>query len=375
MLCRVALLALIVAAACERGGAGVPDAGADGAVGPPVDGGALDGGEGTLDGGPGSDGGAPNGGAPDGGTYASLEDCCAALGCMTNAAIERCAAAEPAYGRCAIAGVAGVCIDTRYCGGDWYSLAGYCPGPANIRCCRPPSGSCRSDDRPLPNAAIVPVSFDARCPPGMRVIADAYCIDVHEAFLVEEIGDGGTRDWSPYFNPGTRAMRAVSAAGAVPQGYINANQAEAACRRAGKRLCTDAEWLRACRGAAGTIFPYGNIRQDGVCNDARAEHPAYEYFGIRDAIVFGWIDHPCLNQLAQGLDRTGANAGCRSPDGILDMMGNLHEWTSDPAGTFRGGFYVDTYRNGDGCLYTTTAHDRSHWDYSTGFRCCAELAL
>jgi len=24
------------------------------------------------------------------------------------------------------------------------------------------------------------------------------------------------------------------------------------------------------------------------------------------------------------------------------MMGNLHEWTADPAGTFRGGFYVDT---------------------------------
>ena len=45
---------------------------------------------------------------------------------------------------------------------------------------------------------------------------------------------------------------------------------------------------------------------------------------------------------------------------------------ADPAGTFRGGFYVDTVRNGDGCLYRTTAHDRGHWDYSTGFRCCAD---
>jgi hypothetical protein len=53
-------------------------------------------------------------------------------------------------------------------------------------------------------------------------------------------------------------------------------------------------------------------------------------------------------------------------------VGNLHEWTADPAGTFRGGFYVDTKLNGPGCLYATTAHDSSHWDYSTGFRCCAD---
>ena len=53
-------------------------------------------------------------------------------------------------------------------------------------------------------------------------------------------------------------------------------------------------------------------------------------------------------------------------------MGNLHEWTADPTGTFRGGFYVDTTLNGDGCTYRTTAHGVSHRDYSTGFRCCAE---
>ena len=68
----------------------------------------------------------------------------------------------------------------------------------------------------------------------------------------------------------------------------------------------------------------------------------------------------------------GARAGCASADGIMDLMGNLHEWTADPAGTFRGGFFVDTRINGDGCLYATTAHDVNHWDYSTGFRCCAD---
>ena len=54
------------------------------------------------------------------------------------------------------------------------------------------------------------------------------------------------------------------------------------------------------------------------------------------------------------------------------MMGNLHEWTDDPNGTFRGGFYVDTRINGEGCLYATTAHNIVHFDYSTGFRYCAD---
>jgi hypothetical protein len=46
----------------------------------------------------------------------------------------------------------------------------------------------------------------------------------------------------------------------------------------------------------------------------------------------------------------------------------------DPAGTgiFLGGFFVDTVNNGNGCLYRTTAHPVTYWDYSTGFRCCAE---
>jgi formylglycine-generating enzyme required for sulfatase activity len=79
-----------------------------------------------------------------------------------------------------------------------------------------------------------------------------------------------------------------------------------------------------------------------------------------------------LNQLPDSLDRTGDNAGCQTPEGVFDMMGNLHEWTADPDGTFRGGFYVDTRINGEGCLYTTTAHSVAYGDYSTGFRCCSD---
>jgi hypothetical protein len=55
------------------------------------------------------------------------------------------------------------------------------------------------------------------------------------------------------------------------------------------------------------------------------------------------------------------------------MVGNLHEWTSDPYGTFQGGYYLDTQINGEGCAYRTTAHDFDYHDYSTGFRCCGDL--
>ena len=105
---------------------------------------------------------------------------------------------------------------------------------------------------------------------------------------------------------------------------------------------------------------------------ARAMHPVVEYFGTSESWIWSELDHPCINQLPASLDPTGANAGCVSESGALDMMGNLHEWTADPAGTFRGGFFVDTAINGEGCLYRTTAHDMGHRDYSTGFRCCAD---
>jgi sulfatase modifying factor 1 len=167
-------------------------------------------------------------------------------------------------------------------------------------------------------------------------------------------------------------VRAVSAPGLVPQGYISQEQASAACSFAGKRLCTNTEWLRACQGDAGNTYPFGNDPAPGTCNDARTCHPAIQYFESADDWIWSELDHPCLNQLPAGLAATEDHPGCVSADGMFDMMGNLHEWTADPEGTFRGGFYVDTAVNGPGCLYATTAHTITYFDYSTGFRCCAD---
>lgn len=275
------------------------------------------------------------------------------------------------WGPCSVAGVAGVCIDTALCDGDRLSTAGLCPGPAEIQCCTPRGSTfmCDATDHPQPNTGAFETAGSGGCPQAMLRVAN-FCIDRYEAILVEVQTNGSTTSWSPYQHPGNRRVRALSVAGAVPQGYIDGRSAAAACLEAGKRLCTDAEWLRACRGPSSRIYPYGDTRQPGVCNDARARHPAVELFP-NEPNPFARIQNACINQLPDSLDRTGVNSNCATAEGALDMMGNLHEWTADPTGTFRGGFYVDTYRNGEGCLYRTTAHSTGHWDYSTGFRCCA----
>jgi len=246
---------------------------------------------------------------------------------------------------------------------------GHCPGVASVQCCTEiPAGKCDPLEMPNPNQWLVESPGSGGCLPGM-IAVEGFCIDQYEASLVW--ADGG--DFSPFFNPGVDDVRAVSILGAVPQAYIDQIQAMSACMASGKRLCTDAEWLRACQGPKDTPYPYGNVLEPGVCNDARAVHPAVEYYGTTDSSIFSHLDNACLNQLFDSLDPAGARFGCETADGAFDMMGNVHEWTADPAGTFRGGYYVDTVKNGSGCLYATKAHNTSYWDDSTGFRCCADL--
>jgi formylglycine-generating enzyme len=276
---------------------------------------------------------------------------------------------------CVANGMPGVCMPTAQCSSaGGMSIAGFCPGPADFQCCvNIPSGSaetCSPAERPQPNAGITEEHGVEGCPSGMLRIHTAsgsFCIDRFEASLELVGADGSSTPWSPYFNPGPQRVVARSLRGAVPQGYINGEQAKRACAEAGKRLCTDAEWQRACSGPDGTTYPYGATREAGVCNDSRSRHPAVELFGSVTN-----LDSPCINQLPDSVERTGAHTGCVTAEGAMDMMGNLHEWTADPAGTFRGGFYVDTVINGNGCRYVTTAHNTLHHDYSTGFRCCAD---
>ncbi len=220
--------------------------------------------------------------------------------------------------------------------------------------------------------SAVPARSHAPCPGGMAYI-DGYCIDRYEASLRELLPNGQERPWSPYQTPEGIDVRAVSVRGVVPQGYVSEVQATGACARAGKRLCSEREWFSACRGPRARTFGYANQREDGRCNENHRWHPVVRLFGATGGYLWGMVrmNDPLINQLPGTVSPTGLHGGCSNENGVYDMVGNLHEWVNDPNGTFRGGYYMDTTINGEGCWYRTAGHDVVYHDYSIGFRCCA----
>lgn len=213
----------------------------------------------------------------------------------------------------------------------------------------------------------------ATCPDDMANVDDRFCIDVYEASLVDAKSG---QPWSAFEAvPETAEVKAVSAPGVFPVGYISGGTAEKACRNAGKRLCSPTEWRKACYGPDDVMFGYGPRREERRCND-HGKSPMMHYY---PQVEQSWalvgaqeMNDPRLNQLEGTLMKTGENPGCTNGYGVFDMVGNLHEWTSEPSGTFQGGYYLDTHINGDGCSYRTTAHGFGYHDYSTGFRCCGD---
>lgn len=222
-----------------------------------------------------------------------------------------------------------------------------------------------------------PLTMNGLCPPDMASIDDKFCVDRYEASLVEVLPSGEERAW-PYFQPVEgHIVRAVSEKGVYPQGYISERQAVEACGRSGKRLCRPTEWKTACKGPDPKTFGYANERSPGTCND-KGRSPVGSFFQgeVADGKAWTWdnMNDARLNQMAGGLAETGSHESCTNGYGVYDMVGNLHEWVLDSAGTFQGGYYLDVTQNGDGCSYRTDAHEAWYHDYSTGFRCCADPA-
>jgi formylglycine-generating enzyme len=269
-----------------------------------------------------------------------------------------------------------------------------------------PKRAWRVDEGTLP-----PVVTGAKCPPQSALIFSRVCVDLYENIVLEKVTaqtvlpPDARADFDQASLPAAGIVPAAAAAASshvalswlphppyleleqghvyiavsqpavVPQAYISGEQAGQACALAGKRLCSAVEWRLACGGSNGTAYPYGVARQPGYCNDA-GRAVMMQLHANKAASGFGMteLNDPRINQEFGTLAPTGSFTQCVNDAGIYDMVGNLHEWTSDMNGTFQGGYYLDTREHGDGCAYRTIAHGAGYHDYSTGFRCCANPA-
>jgi formylglycine-generating enzyme required for sulfatase activity len=135
----------------------------------------------------------------------------------------------------------------------------------------------------------------------------------------------------------------------LPVREVAPEQAEAFCRFAGGRLPTGPEWVLAAAGKEGRRFPWGSTGL--VCRRA----------------VFGLADGPCASG-AREPDEVASRPDGKTPEGVLDLAGNVAEWAREPGNRFlaRGGSYSS---KGAAELKSWAATERSGPAPDIGFRC------
>ncbi|MEZ4831539.1 MAG: formylglycine-generating enzyme family protein [Caldilineaceae bacterium] len=151
-----------------------------------------------------------------------------------------------------------------------------------------------------------------------------------------------------------------------PVTWVSWNQANDYAEWVGGSLPTEAQWEKACRGTDGRVYPWGNTEPSAAL------------------LNFG--------NNGDGITPVGAYPNGAGPNGLLDMAGNVWEWTADwyseeyysrspernptgPASGFarvaRGGaFYFSA--EGARCAFRYGYNAQVAGDFGLGFRVVSE---
>lgn len=145
-----------------------------------------------------------------------------------------------------------------------------------------------------------------------------------------------------------------------PVTWVSLDDARAYARWSGKRLPHEWEWQLAAQGLDGRVYPWGNSWNTAA------------------------VSAPDTGRSLRGPDDVDAHPSGASPDGVMDLVGNIWQWTDEfeddhtRAAILRGGSYYQpqgsiwyfpqAYRNDTHgkLLLMAPSYDRSG---TLGFRC------
>ena len=213
--------------------------------------------------------------------------------------------------------------------------------------CESRDPDCSDDERPGRSVQISRIAFTRT-----EVTVEAYGRCVTDGACTAP-NAGGACNW------------AVAGREHHPVNCVDWNQANAFCHRIGGRLPTAEEWEYAAKGGDSRIYPWGNDQPtDRRANFADAQfkrkYPrAFDIPGQDD----GWIESAPVGSFPAGATKQG----------LLDMVGNVIEWTSSEyqPGQMEargGGWATDTVSRRLRPSYRT-GRAPSFWHATFGFRC------